>query len=554
MPRPVGSGAAHTIAAMAPTDTARSVRAPATRRHLALASAGAPDDGVVHARERVAAVIDLGSSSWRLVVYAYALGASWRCAGALQEPVRIAEGLSRTGRLGDAAIARGLETLELFARYCDARGIAPDAVDAVATSAIRDAANGADVVAQARERSGFAIDVLSSEQEAHFGYLAAVNSSTLTDGAVIDLGGGSVQVVAVEGRREHAAGSWPLGAVRVTERLFPGDGAVSRKQLKGARAAVRAELGSATRLGATGPHVVAMGGAVRNLAAAAQRIRGTTATGIQGYVLKSEDLRSLVQSLAKRPPAQRALPGIKAARGDIVLGAAVVLEALLDLGGIDSVELTRAGLREGVFFSRRLLTGADPLLGDVRGASIRNLAVQCDADLTHAEHVARLALQLHDSLAATKVLVPADAERELLSAAALLHDIGTTVGYDGRHGHSHYLILNAGLAGYGPREVALIAQIVRHHRKGTPDLGDLRDYVRDGDADLLGRCALLLRLAEQLERGHDQSVHTARLVPERRALRLTLEGDDRLARWSLERQLSDSAYRRVFGRQLVLTP
>lgn len=541
---------------MASRDMARVVRAPAMlaapHPHLALAGAA---DAAGNDRERIAAVIDLGSNSWRLVVYAFAPGASWRCAGALQEPVRIAEGLSRTGRLGEAAMARGLETLELFARYCDARGVAVDAVDAVATSAIRDAVNGGEVVARARERTGFAIEVLSSEQEAHFGYLAAVNSSTLTDGAVIDLGGGSVQLVAVEGRREQVAGSWPLGAVRVTERLFPGDGAVARKQLKRARSAVRAELAGASWLGGTGKHVVAMGGAVRNLAAAAQRIRGAGATGIQGYVLTSDDLRLLVQALAKRPSAQRALPGIKAARGDIVLGAAVVLEAVLDLGGFDAVEITRAGLREGVFFSRRLLAGApQPLLADVRGASIRNLAVQCDTDLTHAGHVASLALQLHDSLAAAQVIAPSPDERELLRAAALLHDIGIAIGYDGRQGHAHYLILNAGLAGYGPREVALIAQIVRCHRKGTPELGDLRRYVRDGDADLLGRCSLLLRLAEQLERGEDQSVRAARLISERRTLRLRLDGDDRLAHWDLERQLSDDAYRRVFGRRFVLTP
>ena len=298
-----------------------------------------------------------------------------------------------------------------------------------------------------------------------------------------------------------------------------------------------------------------MGGAVRNLAAAAQRIRGATATGIQGYVLEADDVRALVRMLAKRPAADRAVPGIKAARADIVLGAAVVLEALLDLGRFDGLEVTRAGLREGVFFSRRLLAGSPtPLLADVRAASLRNLALQCDADGEHADHVAQLALQLHDSLVAGAVIKPAPDERELLWAAALVHDIGITIGYDGRHGHSHYLILNAELAGYGPREVALIAQIVRHHRKGTPDLGELRRYVRDGDAELLARCALLLRVAEELERSHDQSVREARVVPERGMLRLCLQGDDRPARWSLERQLSDDVYRRVFGRRLVLTP
>ena len=493
------------------------------------------------ARERIAAVIDLGSNSWRLVVYAYLPGASWRLVGELGEPVRIAEGLTGSGSLKAEAIARGLETLEMFGRYLDARGVAPSAVDAVATSAIRNAANGADLLAVAQERTGLSIGVLSAEEEARLGYVAAVNSTTLTDGVVLDLGGGSLQLTAVAGRRAQRSCSWPLGAVRVTEQHFPSSGAVSRKQLKQARAAARAALADAGWLGGGGRRLVGMGGAVRNLAAAAQGSRDPAAPGIQGSMLERGVLGELVGELAKRPASQRALPGIKAGRADIVLGAAVVLETVLDLGGLDGIEVTRAGLREGVFFSRRLLRGSAPLLADVRVASIRNLALQFDADIGHADHVARLALQLHDSLVAEGVIAPAPEERGLLWAAALLHDIGMTIGYDGHPDHAHYLILQAGLPGYGPRETALIAEIVRHHRKGP--VGN----------DLVARCALLLRLAEQLDRGQDQSVHEARLVAERRVLRLRLRGDDRLARWSLERRVSDAAFRRVFGRRLVVT-
>ena len=491
------------------------------------------------ARERMAAVIDLGSNSWRLVVYAYVPGASWRRVGQLQEPVRIAEDLSRSGSLKADAITRGLETLEMFGRYLQARGVERAAVDAVATSAIRDAANGADLLAVAQERTGLSIGVLSADEEARLGYVAAVNSTTLADGVVLDLGGGSLQLTEVTGRQAQRSGSWPLGAVRVTEQQLPSARAVSRKQLKVVRAAVRVQLANAPWLADAGRRLVGMGGAVRNLAAAAQ---GGSGAATQGYVLERAALAELVAALARRPASQRALPGIKAARADIVLGAAVVLETVLELGGFEGIEVTAAGLRDGVFFSRRLLPGATPLLPDVRVASIRNLALQFDADIGHADHVARLALQLHDSLVAESVIAPARDERELLWAAALLHDIGMTIAYDGHPDHAHYLILQAGLPGYSPREVDLIAQIVRHHRKGSPV------------DDMIARCALLLQLAEQLDRGQDQSVIEARLVKERRSLRLRLRGDDRLAVWSLERRLSEGAFRRVFGRRLVVTP
>jgi exopolyphosphatase / guanosine-5'-triphosphate,3'-diphosphate pyrophosphatase len=502
--------------------------------------------------ERRAAVIDMGSNSWRLVLYAYRPGSSWRRVGELSEPVRIASGLSRTGELAPAAIERGLETLDVFARYCAARRVPVADVDVVATSAIRDAANRDALLGPARARTGFAIEVLTSEQEARMGYLAAVNSSTLADGAVLDLGGGSLQLTAVRERRVLAAGSWPLGAVRVTERLLPGPDPVSRGQLKRVRRAIREEIDGAGWLASTGLRIVGMGGAVRNLAAAAHRAGGGEPASVQGLTLGRKPLAALVRALAARPAAQRALPGIKSSRADIVLGAALVLETVLDAGGFAELEVTRAGMREGLFFSRRLLAGAEPLLDDVRGAAVRNLALQCGGDPAHTEHVARLATGLYDSLAAARVIEADAGERELLHSAALLHDAGMTVGYEGHTGHARYVILNAGLAAHTPRDVALLALTVRHLRKGIPDPAELGPLARKGDDELLGRCTLLLRLAEQLEHGEDQSVRAAGFVARPRGLELRLEGDGRLARWGIERRVGADAFARAFGRRLVL--
>ena len=130
------------------------------------------------------------------------------------------------------------------------------------------------------------------------------------------------------------------------------------------------------------------------------------------------------------------------------------------------LEATDAGLREGVFFET--LLGDPPLVDDVRRATVRNLAAQYDTDFAHAEHVARLALELWDALAAAGLHRGDPKERELLWATAMLHDIGTAVDYDDHHKHSRYLILNAGLPGFSPREVALIGQAARYHRKGNP--------------------------------------------------------------------------------------
>ncbi|MGI8904790.1 MAG: HD domain-containing protein [Solirubrobacteraceae bacterium] len=528
-----------------------------------------------HAAERRApdtrrvAVIDLGSNSWRLVVFSYgapttplgaAPGSWWKRTDELHETVRIGAGLAASGRLGLEAMERGLETLAVFERFCLAAGLGPGDVHAVATSAIRDASNRQPFLSAARATVAFPIEVLSAQDEARYGYVAAINTSTMTDGVVLDLGGGSMQLVEVSGRRARELTSFPLGAVRLTEQFLSGagsDGPVGKKELGRVRTHARAALAGVAWLPESGPRLVGVGGAVRNLAAAAQRTTDGIDLGVQGFVITRDALSELVRALAALPPSERgSVPGIKPGRGDVILAAALVIETVLELGGFDGLEATEAGLRDGVFLSRTLLAGREPLLDDVRGAAVRNLAVQYESDLAHVEHVALLSLQMFDSLVAGRgrLFEPAPGERELLWAAAMLHDVGMTISYDDHHKHSRYLILSAELPGFDPRERALIAQISRYHRKGAPKLGELTVFSRKGDENLLERCAVILRLAEHLERGRDQSVSGARLRANGHGVDLHLEasGDLTLARWSVERYGDGEAFQRAFGRRLLI--
>jgi len=304
-----------------------------------------------------------------------------------------------------------------------------------------------------------------------------------------------------------------------------------------------------------GERLVGMGGAARNLAAAAQRAAGELDLGVQGFLLTPEMMSELVQMLASMPSSERgAVPGIKPGRGDIILAAAVALETVLEEGEFEGIEVTEAGLREGVFLADTLLAGGEPLFDDVREAAVRNLAIQYEADMTHSEHVARLALQMHDSLVADGLFEPEPGEHELLWAASMLHDVGMTISYDDHHKHSHYLIVSAELPGFSPRERALIAQISRYHRKGAPKLGEMAAIAHDGDEELLDRCSVILRLAEHLERGRDQAVSEARLRPNGHGVDLHLEaaGDLTLPRWSVERYGDDEVFQRVFGRRLLI--
>src|SRR5512133_324352 len=504
--------------------------------------------------EQRLAVIDLGSNSFRLVVFT-ARDGWWKRTDEIYEAVRIGEGLAATGELGEAGMARAQATMEVFAHFCSASGIEPADVLAVATSAIRDASNSAQFLERAQAASGLRVRVLSGEEEARYGYLAAVNSTTLSDGVMLDIGGGSMQLVHVVGRHSRELDSWRLGAVRMSERFLPGDGPAKPKQMRELVGYVKAKLERAPWLDSCGPRLVGIGGTIRNLAAAAQRDLDVPEAGVQGYVISRDELDRLVDELASRTPAERAkFPGIKPSRGDIILGGAIVVQTVMEVGGFEGLEVTEAGLREGVFFERHL-DGYPPLFDDVRRASVINLAAQYGMDPAsnpHTAHVARLALGLFDELAAAGVHPGDPAERELLWAACMLHDIGMTVDYDDHHKHSRYLVLNAGLPGFEQRELALIGQAVRYHRKGTPSLGPFAALAIKGDEERLNRMSACLRLAEDLERSRDQLVRAAHVAVDDGTVRLDLdsEGDDRVPRWAAGRETE--LFARAFDRQLTV--
>ena len=222
------------------------------------------------------------------------------------------------------------------------------------------------------------------------------------------------------------------------------------------------------------------GGTIRNLASAAMKRLDLPDIDVQGFLLSRDAVEELIDELAGRPASKRGnVRGIKPDRGDVILGGALVLAAAMETGGFEAIEVTEAGLREGIFFER--LLGERRLFDDLRTESVENLAHRFVHDPEHPNHVAALSLQMFDGLLDAGLHDYGSPERELLWAACILHDIGTAIDYDDHHRHSHYLILNAGLPGFTPRELVLIGLIARYHRKGEPDASELGDLAEKGD-------------------------------------------------------------------------
>ena len=457
-------------------------------------------------------MIDMGSNSWRLVVFGYEPETPWwSLVDEIREAVRIGAGMGEADDGGERElrpdrVELALHTAAVFSAFCRATGV--DQVEALATSAIRDAANGEELLAEIERRTGLRARVISGEEEARYGWFAIANSTTIEDGFGLDIGGGSIQTLQIEDRRLVASRSLRLGAVRVSERFLP-DEKTSAKQMNALREHAAAEL---EELGwwSGGGRLVGIGGTIRNLAAAAMKRLDIPDIDVQGFRLTREALEELIDELASRPVSKRAqVKGIKYDRADVILGGALVLATALEQGGFDAIEVTEAGLREGAFFER--LLGDDELFEDVRAESVHNLSHRFGHDNEHDLHVWTLSRSMFDGLAAAGLHDYGAAERELLWAACLLHDIGVAVNYDDHHRHSHYLTLNAGLPGFTPRELILIGLIARYHRKGAPDPSELGDLAEPGDEHRLQLLCGVIRLAEQLERSRDRAISDVRV-------------------------------------------
>src|SRR6185436_2791164 len=264
----------------------------------------------------------MGSNSWRLVVFGYEPGTPWwSLIDEIREAVRIAAGMGEAGQNGDERVLRedrvelALHTAAVYAAFCRATGL--DQIEALATSAIRDAANGAELLADIERTTGLHARVISGEEEAHYGWLAIANSTTIEDGFGIDIGGGSIQVMNIEGRRLAESRSLRLGAVRVSERFLP-DEKVTSKQMKALRAHASAKL---EELGwwQGGGRLVGIGGTIRNLGAAAMKRLDIPDIDVQGFVLTRDALEELIEELAERPASKRSqVKGIKYDRADVI--------------------------------------------------------------------------------------------------------------------------------------------------------------------------------------------------------------------------------------------
>ncbi len=476
---------------------------------------------------RIIAVVDIGSNSVRLLVARQLSASAFEVIDEERLEARLGQG-QVDGVLTDAAVERGLRALRVMVQI--ARSYGPAQLIAVGTEALRRASNAEAFLRPAREQTGVPIRVLSVEDEAFFGFLGVMNSTSLRSGHVLDIGGGSLELMTVEERMLTKVRSGPFGAIYATERFFRAD-PPSARDVRALRKAVRQHYQTA----ASSPILFASGGAVRNLARIVRLKKGYPLRRLHGLSIDRRDLHRLASTLVHLDSdGRRRLPGMSGARLEILPAAAVVIDELMDITGAKSVTVAGQGLREGLVWQQ--LRDDQPMLANVRGASIEGLAIANGIDSHSAEPVVSAAARIFEET--LPVHGYGEFELELLLSAARLAGIGMHIDYYSRDRHAEYLVHSGDLHGFSHREIVLLAALVRWSSSGSVDLTEYRRIVEPADQARANVLAAMLGVAQAVSRRLPSPVFTFEVGLGKSGVRLRLSGGDPLdaEQLALERQ------------------
>jgi exopolyphosphatase/guanosine-5'-triphosphate,3'-diphosphate pyrophosphatase len=466
------------------------------------------------------AVIDLGSNGARCLVM-QVRGTTRQVLLDVREPVKLAEGLYGTGSLSEPAMRRALAALKRFVQ--EAKRLGATQVRAVATAAVREASNRLEFTRAVAQQTGLRLEVISGTEEARLIALGVLEGAGPRDEALlVDIGGGSTELSATRGASVRVGHSVELGAVRLTE-LFLHSDPPKEKELRLLEEHVADVLADRVGqgLGTKRRRVVGTAGSIGALGEA---LRDGARPG--PAVVERKALRRLYERLRKmRVAARRKV--VEDKRVDTIVAGAAILLGVMDHLDVDEVEVSRKGLRDGL-----MLDLVSRLGGGLPGSASQDFALRegvkafgerLQHRAPHAHHVTSLALSLFDQLHALHGLEH-DA-RQLLYAAAMLHDVGAFVSRRSHHKHSAYLIQNGELPGFTDSEKELVAQVARYHRKSHPRPRHAPYMaLTPAERQQVSRLAGMLRFADALDRGHKRNVRFVTSTVRGRRVQVKLHG------------------------------
>ncbi|MBD2305996.1 Ppx/GppA family phosphatase [Chroococcidiopsis sp. FACHB-1243] len=464
-------------------------------------------------QEQILAAIDMGTNSLHMVVVTIEPKLpAFTIITREKETVRLGDRNPETGELKPEVMTRAIATLRRFqdiAKSCNAHSII-----AVATSAVREAPNGREFLHQVKEEIGLNVDLISGYEEARRIYLGVLSGMEFNNQphAIIDIGGGSTEIILGDSHEPRSLSSTKIGAVRITSEFITTD-PISNSEYQYLQAYVRGMLERAAEdlQAHLQPgeifRLVGTSGTIETVATIIAREKtGTVPSPLTGYEFSLRELRQLVDRLRKLNYSERAaIPGMNDRRSEIILAGATILQEAMTLLEAETLVVCERSLREGIIVDWMLTHGLieDRLRyqSSIRQRSVIKTAQKYQVNLENSDRVANFAMSLFNQ---TQEILHQWGleEQELLWAAAMLHNCGHFISHSSHHKHSYYLIRHGELLGYTETEIEIIANIARYHRKSNPKKkhDSYRNLPSKRDRQIINHLSAFLRLAVALDR------------------------------------------------------
>ncbi len=491
-------------------------------------------------------IIDIGSNSIRLSLIRRLNSDSFFVIDEQKSSPRLASRLDLHGNMDTEGINELIFHLREFQDIC--ASYRTDEIIAVGTAALRIANNREQIVQAIKTEIGLDVEIISGQEEAFLGYNAVAHTMDVQDAYLIDIGGGSTEISLIQKGQITATHSFPFGAVTMNA-YFQQSKEVDNLQqvIQQIQSEFMLIVGEKAPRGID---VIGIGGTIRNIASIYQSKIGYPLPITHNYAMKPSVTAEVIQMLATMTLAQRKkLDGLSKGRADVILPGGAILLALLELVNAKQLRISGRGLRDGVFYARVLHQTTTPV--PVLQNSVKNVLGRYFEAKELAEHRTRLALQMfRDAVSAG--LVPADSDR-ILYTAAQLHRIGVRVDFYHYESHTFYLLLNSAVYGLTHREILLAAAAAAYN--GRNKIRKLCNpymftILSESDLDLAARLGVLVKMAEALDRRHEQRVQNATMLVNGSVLELYLpDSQEADVEWSNAQNLSPHI-KKVFSKEL----
>ncbi|MCB9236220.1 MAG: Ppx/GppA family phosphatase [Bacteroidia bacterium] len=467
------------------------------------------------------AVIDLGTNTFHLLLAELNERDDFVIKEKFKEPVKLGEGGITAGKIANKAFTRGIRALKKFRTLLNSRGATK--VYAFATSAIRSASNGKEFVQAAREQAGINIRIINGNEEAALifeGVRSGVQIPYDKYSLLIDIGGGSVEFIVTYENRAQLLRSLNIGAARLLETISPED-PISKKQVTATQDLIRSQVGGLLEelkefdIGL----IVGSSGTFETLGSLIAHEKGDirSASNLNSYRFNRTEFDQLYRRMITMTQAERmTMQGMEPMRVDMIVMGSIFLKFFLTELKAKEVMISSYALKEGILFrsieekKQRMFHLLGSAERNVRAKNVMSFGKQFKFDENHAVKVSELAIQIFDQVKNRYNF--GSREREMLKYSCLLHDIGHFLNRSGHHKHGQYMIMNSNLPGFSSDELVVIGNIVRYHRKSPPTRDHLHfKILRTEDRSMVSLLAGILRIADNLDRGHRGLVQYVRL-------------------------------------------